>query len=209
MTSPSNEPAPAHDVPFVLALVGTDHHPFDRLVSWVDGWAARHPEARVLIQTGTSRMPRVADHRAFLDHGELQDLMHKASAVVSHGGPSTIAECRRRGLLPLVLPRDPALAEHVDAHQMRFVERLQARGLVQQPVDEEGLCALLDEALHDPARLTVDDRQHSHALLQSCHEVENAVMNLLRSGRRRGGRGRGPWNRGARSGRQAPPDAPG
>ncbi len=39
--------------PRVLVTVGTDHHRFDRLIGWVDRWAAAHPEARVLVQHGT------------------------------------------------------------------------------------------------------------------------------------------------------------
>ncbi len=47
--------------PLVLVSVGTDFHPFDRLVAAVDRWAAQHPEARVVVQHGRSRAPRHAE----------------------------------------------------------------------------------------------------------------------------------------------------
>jgi hypothetical protein len=52
--------------PLVLISVGTDHHPFDRLVTWADGWLATRPEGsvRCVVQSGTSRAPLVAEHRA-------------------------------------------------------------------------------------------------------------------------------------------------
>src|SRR5690606_3150585 len=34
----------------VLTVVGTDYHPFHRLVTWVDMWCARRPEVDCLIQ---------------------------------------------------------------------------------------------------------------------------------------------------------------
>jgi UDP-N-acetylglucosamine transferase subunit ALG13 len=43
--------------PRVLVTVGTDHHRFDRLIGWVDRWAAAHPDAQVLVQHGTATAP--------------------------------------------------------------------------------------------------------------------------------------------------------
>jgi hypothetical protein len=53
--------------PLLLVTVGTDHHPFDRLVRWVDGWLASSPRRHdsgltCLMQTGTAAPPAdVAD----------------------------------------------------------------------------------------------------------------------------------------------------
>ena len=46
------------ETPLLLVSVGTDHHPFDRLVRWAGAWLAAHPGAvRCLMQTGTSAPP--------------------------------------------------------------------------------------------------------------------------------------------------------
>lgn len=137
------------DRPLVLAVVGTDHHPFDRLVGWMDDWARRHPDVRCLVQHGKSRPPVACAGVDYLPHARLQEEIARASVVVSHGGPATITDVRRTGLVPLVLPRDPARVEHVDSHQQRFAAVLAERGMV-RVVDT---AAELDAAIAAAIRL--------------------------------------------------------
>jgi len=134
----------------VLAIVGTDHHPFDRLVSWLDEWARRHPDHRCFVQFGTSRPPRVCSGVAYLGHPELQSRIQQAAAVVTHGGPGTIMEVRAAGLLPLVIPRNPTLGEHVDAHQQRFTEIIASHGLVRFADSATALDSELEQLLSLP-----------------------------------------------------------
>lgn len=136
-----------------MLVVGTDHHPFDRAVRWVDRWAARNPRARVVIQHGSARPPAYATGRRLIPHAELQALTATATAVVSHGGPATIMEISRRGRYPLVLPRDPALGEHVDDHQLRFAHAMAGSGLYLLCHSERDLHTRLDVALADPGTL--------------------------------------------------------
>ena len=90
----------------VLVLVGTDFHRFDRLVGWVDRWAADRG-ADVLVQHGTSRPPEVAAGQPYLDWDKVQSEIAAADVVVSHGGPATISEARKAGHLPIVVPARP------------------------------------------------------------------------------------------------------
>lgn len=130
----------------VLVLVGTDHHRFDRLVEWMDRWAA-DTGADVLVQHGTSRAPKVAAGQPYLDWDVVQAQLAGADAVVSHGGPATIAEARKVGHMPVVVPRDPAQDEHVDEHQQLFSRRLAASGLVALALTEPALRDALDAAV--------------------------------------------------------------
>jgi UDP-N-acetylglucosamine transferase subunit ALG13 len=116
--------------PLVVVLLGTDHHPFDRLVDWADEVALLRPDLHVLVQHGASRPPQHADGRAFLPHRELLDLIGQASAVACHGGPGTIMDARGAGHVPVCVPRDPALGEHVDGHQIRFAALAGRAGVV-------------------------------------------------------------------------------
>lgn len=129
----------------VLALVGTDHHPFERLVDLVDAAAVRYPEHRFVVQHGASRAPLVAEGRDFVPHGELVDLLAEADVVVCHGGPATIMDARAQGHAPICVPRDPALGEHVDGHQQAFAAQAGRSGLVRLALSAEEL----DEALAD------------------------------------------------------------
>ncbi|WP_433283871.1 glycosyltransferase [Micromonospora sp. CA-244673] len=141
--------------PYVLVVVGTDVHRFDRLVGWLERWHAGRPGVRLVLQYGHSRPPALPEATAFLGHEELQLAMAEATLVVSHGGPATITEARRTGHLPIVVPRDPAHDEHVDNHQQLFSRRLGAAGMVHLCESEAALVAALDEGLADPARFVL------------------------------------------------------
>jgi UDP-N-acetylglucosamine transferase subunit ALG13 len=146
----------------VFATVGTDHHPFDRLVGWIDRWAASHAAAgvAVLVQTGTSARPRWAQGRRYLGQDEMAAAIAEAAAVVTHGGPGTIMLCCNLGKRPIVVPRLSALGEHVDDHQVLFSRRLAVTRRVEVAESEEALVARLDAALErapQPPRAPGDD----------------------------------------------------
>ncbi|QIG44387.1 glycosyl transferase family 28 [Nocardioides anomalus] len=138
--------------PLVVALVGTDHHPFDRLVSWMDDAARRRPNVRFVVQHGTTRAPSVAEGRAFLGHDDLQDLLRRADVVVCHGGPGTITDAREAGHRPLCVPRDPAFGEHVDGHQLRFARTVGDAGVVKVVAQAAELATELDLRLTSRTR---------------------------------------------------------
>lgn len=140
----------------VVCFVGTDHHPFDRLVGWCDGLASDHPELTVLVQYGRSAAPRVAQAKDFLDKRELTDTLARAHCAITHGGPGLISEIRAAGLLPVAVSRDPALGEHVDGHQQRFVGRMSRSGLVVASAAEGELRAEVMRQLAQPRGAGID-----------------------------------------------------
>jgi UDP-N-acetylglucosamine transferase subunit ALG13 len=147
--------------PLVLALVGTDHHPFDRMTDWIDGWLASAPgDVRCIHQHGYSRPPRLADARPLLTYQETQALIAEAHAVVCHGGPATIMDCRRAGLMPFVVPRKHSLGEHVDNHQVLFTRRVANAGMIRLVDDEATLHRCLTEEI---MKLRADTRREAVA----------------------------------------------
>ena len=116
--------------PLLLVTVGTDHHPFARLLDWVGRWSAAHPTWQIEVQHGASPSPGYGRCFAYCGHDELQLLLASADVVVTHGGPATITQARGAGHVPVVVPRQPALGEHVDDHQVLFARRLGAAGVV-------------------------------------------------------------------------------
>ncbi|MGY2701909.1 MULTISPECIES: glycosyltransferase [unclassified Nocardioides] len=138
----------------VVALVGTDHHPFDRLVGWIDDAAARHGDVRFVVQHGVTRAPSRAEGHDFLARGVLDGLLEEATAVVCHGGPALVMDAREAGHVPLCVPRDPVLGEHVDDHQQRFAELVGRVGVVvdirSQAAFESELARALREGPPDP-----------------------------------------------------------
>lgn len=143
------------DRPRVVVSVGTDHHRFDRMVTWIDEWCAAHPEVATVIQRGTSTEPTHCPSSELIPHADLLELFAQADAVVSHGGPSTVMDARMVGRFPLVMARNPDLGEHVDGHQLRFADHLRRHGLARVIDTRDDLFAALDEALADPQAFTV------------------------------------------------------
>src|SRR3569833_1350352 len=153
---PGHRESPVSSLVFVS--VGTDHHPFDRLIQWIAAWL---PEGvQCVVQHGTSAPTRRAEGVAYLDHGALTSLLDEAAVVVCHGGTTTNTERRRNGRPPFVLPRSPALGEHVDDHQLRFCARMETKGLISTAADEEAFHALLDRTLESPDDYA-DDTQNN------------------------------------------------
>jgi UDP-N-acetylglucosamine transferase subunit ALG13 len=129
--------------PLVLVTVGTDHHPFDRLVGWIDRWRPPAP-VRVVVQYGTAVAPHTAEGTPFLAPQEFAAFLRAADAVVCSGGPGAIMETRAAGLRPIVVPRRASLGEHVDDHQRAFADFMSGRDLVTLADDEPALHRALD-----------------------------------------------------------------
>lgn len=175
----------------VLVVVGTDKHPFNRLMDWIESWyAGRAEQPTVVVQHGSSRVPEVPGATAFLGHAELGGAMAGARIVVSHGGPATIAEARAAGRLPIVVARDPEYGEHVDEHQMRYTARLATAGEIRLCRSAEEFHRALDEGLAAPAAFQIDqaaEQDRFAAREQAAARVGQIVEELVRTaGRRRG-----------------------
>ena len=131
----------------VVVLLGTDHHPFERLVSWADVVARLRPDVRFVVQHGATRAPLHAEGHGYLPHRHLQELIGEASVVVCHGGPGTIMDARGAGHVPVCVPRDPARGEHVDGHQLRFAALAARAGVVRTVDGVDQFRAALDALL--------------------------------------------------------------
>ncbi|MEV0214593.1 glycosyltransferase [Micromonospora sp. ALFpr18c] len=170
----------------VLVAVGTDKHPFDRLVDWLAQWHAETAAmVELTLQHGHTRAPAVPGAVPFLGHAALQEAMSDADLVVCHGGPATILEARRHGHLPVVVPRDPACGEHVDDHQQRFARRLGVAGVVALCETRAALYDALDAGLKDPSRYAVAadpeaDRAQRAAVARVGAIVEDLVARAAR-----------------------------
>jgi UDP-N-acetylglucosamine transferase subunit ALG13 len=136
-------------LPLVFVTVGTDHHPFDRLVRWIDDWLAAggKERARCLVQSGTSKPPLHTEFDQYFGYQQMETFLSEAAAVVCHGGPGTVMMARWAGKRPIVVPRRHDLGEHVDDHQVAFARRIAVEGEIALAEDEAALMACLEEAL--------------------------------------------------------------
>jgi UDP-N-acetylglucosamine transferase subunit ALG13 len=138
--------------PLLFVTVGTDHHPFDRLVRWVDAWleAGGNRMVRALVQHGTSIAATHAESRDFLGYDAMLAATREAAAVACHGGPATIMLAADAGKVPIVVPRRRALGESVDDHQLIFAGPLASEGTVVLAESEQHFRALVEDALAAP-----------------------------------------------------------
>jgi UDP-N-acetylglucosamine transferase subunit ALG13/glycosyltransferase involved in cell wall biosynthesis len=135
-------------LPRLFVTIGTDHHPFTRLITWVERWLADGGNQRVdaVIQHGATAVTLGPGKVQELDYTGLHDALGGASVVITHGG-ATAMEARNAGHVPIVVPRRPDLGEHVDGHQLSFARWLRARNLAVVCHTEEELHAALDQAV--------------------------------------------------------------
>lgn len=162
--------------PLVLVTVGTDHHPFDRLIGWIDRWAAPSP-VRLVVQYGTAVPPRSAEGTPFLTPDEFAALLASADAVVCSGGPGAIMEARAAGLRPVVVPRRSSLGEHVDDHQRSFADFMAARDLITLADDEPALGAALDAVARDRRAHRIDRADGAAAGVTRIGELIDGLVN--------------------------------
>ncbi len=161
----------------LFVSVGTDYHRFDRLVWWLDEWLAHEPDVgTVLIQCGTSATSEHGESIDYLQRNQLIEEFEKASVVVCHGGPATIMESRKNGIVPIVVPREERYDEHVNDHQVDFCERLASHGDIQLARTKDEFFRLLDLAVERGApEVAVDD---GHAL-RSVHKFESTINEMF------------------------------
>ena len=173
----SAELSPTAGIERLFVSVGTDYHRFDRIVWWLDEWLSPGRDVgHVIVQRGTSATPEFAESVEYLKRNELITEFTTASVVVCHGGPATIMECRKNGLVPIVVPREEKYDEHVNDHQVDFCERLAAHGDIQLARTKDEFFRLLDLAVERGApEVAVDD---GHAAL-SVHRFEDHMVDLL------------------------------
>lgn len=126
----------------VVVSLGTDHHPFDRMLDWIE-IGQRRLELDAMVQRGATNERDGIESVDYVTADELAGLMRAADAVVCHGGPATISLARRSGHRPIVVPRNPALGEHVDDHQQRYTTKLAADGVVDSARSIDELISLL------------------------------------------------------------------
>jgi UDP-N-acetylglucosamine transferase subunit ALG13 len=169
--------------PSIFVTVGTDHHPFNRLIEWVDAWLAvdRPVRVRSFVQSGTSNPPRHAAWKGYLSPEEMATASGGATAVVSHGGPGTIISCRSRGVVPIVVPRQRRWGEAVDDHQVVFTRRMAERREIFLAESRADLWAWLDAGLREPS--TLRTTPHTRRSKEVAERLARLVEDLVTTSR--------------------------
>lgn len=125
----------------IFVTVGTHEQQFDRLIEYMDKWAAGHDE-EVVIQTGYSEYePKNCQWSKLYPYEKMRELTDKARIVISHGGPSSFITSLQDGKIPIIVPRMHKHREHINDHQVEFCREVVKRWgniIVIEDIDELG-----------------------------------------------------------------------
>ncbi len=110
----------------IFVTVGTHEQQFNRLVGYMDKWAAEHDE-EVIMQVGFTNAPQNCRSSKIYDQKEFLDLITSARIVITHGGPCCFTKVLKCGKIPVVVPRKHKLGEHVDDHQVDITHEVAKR----------------------------------------------------------------------------------
>ncbi|NOZ81737.1 MAG: beta(1,3)galactosyltransferase EpsH [Candidatus Micrarchaeota archaeon] len=116
----------------ILVVVGTDTHPFDRLLKWVDDLVEEGKISEdVIAQIGHSNyIPKNYTFKRFFSYSQIVLMMKKSKFVISHAGAGTIIDALSAGKLLIVVPREKKYGEHTDDHQLQLAKALAKEGKV-------------------------------------------------------------------------------
>jgi UDP-N-acetylglucosamine transferase subunit ALG13 len=121
----------------------------DRLVTALDDLVARGTVGDEVVITAAAYgyRPIHAQGLGIQAYDALVSMMDDASAVVTHGGPASIAMALAAGHVPVVVPRNPSFGEHVDDHQMRFAAWFAKRRDIEVVIEMEHLGEALERTI--------------------------------------------------------------
>lgn len=113
----------------IFVTVGTHEQQFNRLVKKIDDLKGKGKiKEEVFIQTGYSDYePIYCQWKKLLPYSEMEEKIKKARIVVTHGGPSSFISVLEVGKIPIVVPRKAEFQEHINNHQLEFVEMVSER----------------------------------------------------------------------------------
>ena len=111
----------------IFVTVSSHEQPFNRLVEYMDNWAAEHDED-VIVQIGFSTYePKHCEWSKLYPYSQMVELVDKARIVITHGGPSSFIMPLQVGKVPIVVPRMKDYNEHVNNHQVEFSNQVAKR----------------------------------------------------------------------------------
>lgn len=110
----------------IFVTVGTHEQQFDRLIKEIDRLKKENLiQDEVFIQTGYSNyVPKYCKWEKIISYEKMNQMIVESDIIITHGGPATFMGVIAKGKVPIVVPRQKKFGEHVNDHQMEFVEKV-------------------------------------------------------------------------------------
>lgn len=131
----------------IFVTVGTHEQQFNRLIEKIDKLVESGCiKEDVIIQSGFSTYNcKNCKCEKIIPYSEMINNIKKARIVITHGGPSTFIMPLQEGKIPIVVPRQKQYDEHINNHQVEFVENVSKRmGTIIPIIDIEDLASTIE-----------------------------------------------------------------
>lgn len=112
----------------ITIALGTEKFQFTRPIEWVLKAMNNNiisPDEPVFVQCGNTIFKELPKNFAvvpYLPYNDLVDKFRKADIIICHAGIGNFLDCVDLGRMPIIIPRDAKLHEHLDNHQFDFCE---------------------------------------------------------------------------------------
>lgn len=161
----------------IFVTVGTHEQQFDRLVEYMDIWAANNDES-VVIQTGYSEYkPRNCEWNKIYPYEKMTKLIEESRIVICHGGPSSFILSLQADKIPIIVPRMVEYKEHINDHQLVFCREIAKRWgnvIVVEDIDE------LNDVIERYYEITKNMRNTFTSNNEKfCSDFEKIVENIM------------------------------
>lgn len=113
----------------IFVTVGTHEQPFDRLIIAIDELKkCGIITEEVIVQVGYSNYkPQYCEWHKMIPYDDMNKYISEARIVITHGGPASFIAALQVGKIPIVVPRKFEFDEHINNHQVEFVNQVAER----------------------------------------------------------------------------------
>lgn len=133
------------------------HSDFERLVKKVDE-VAKQINEKFLIQLGNTKyIPKNCDYFKFKDYDEIKNIISDSKLVICQGA-MTLMDAMILGTPILTVPRLKEYGEHLDNHQLIFVEKLESNGLITVLKNLEDLRSIIPTLNLETKKIKINEK---------------------------------------------------
>ena len=156
--------------------VGNANQPFRRLLDEISRIARDLPQPVIVQHGNTPFRTEGCQAMPFVEMDEFEHLVEKADLLIIHAGAGSVIHAAHAGKVPVVIPRRQELGEHVDNHQLEFVQELEKTGRIVAVYD----CELLLQAIAD-AQTRQSEMQRKPTQSRVVHLVQDLLTKYAQS----------------------------
>ena len=161
----------------IFVAVGTQFA-FDRLIRYVDEWAAHHQVTGIAQIADGEYQPQQLQWERFLTTTTFNQHLQQAELIISHAGMGNIITALENRKPIIVMNRQHALGEHRNDHQLDGLTWMgQLRGVYTATTQTE-LNALLDRR-HELTAATAAPDERLHSLVNF---IDHSIQQHLTTG---------------------------